>query len=123
MKKYTCAAAAVALLLSTTAFAASELAQAQERYRQERKACMTGQSNQDRATCLKEAGAALQEAKRGALSAGGSARLQANREARCAKLPATDREECIARMREGSTSGTAREGGVLRELVTPVPTR
>lgn len=122
MNKITWAAAASALLLSTAAFAASELAQAQERYRQERKACMTGQSNQDRATCLKEASAALQEAKRGGLASGGAA-LQANRVERCAKLPAGDREECVTRMREGSTSGTARDGGVIRELNTPVPKR
>ena len=41
---------------------------AQARYQQERAACLAGQTGQDRATCLKEAGAALAEARRGKLS-------------------------------------------------------
>ena len=54
---------------------------AQQRYEQERKACMDGTSNQDRATCLKEAGAALAESKKGNLSADAS--MERNRTARC----------------------------------------
>jgi hypothetical protein len=34
-------------------------ADAQARYQQERAVCLSGQSNQDRATCLREADAAL----------------------------------------------------------------
>jgi hypothetical protein len=113
-------ASAVLLLVAGAALAAP-LSEAQQRYRQERAACMSGASNQDRATCLKEAGAALQEARRGGLSDGDLAR---NRMARCAGLPAQDRDDCAMRMEgQGSTTGSARQGGILRELERPVPAR
>jgi hypothetical protein len=82
---------------------------------------MSGASNQDRATCLREAGAALQEARRGGLSGGD---LDRNRTQRCAALPAQDREDCTMRMDgQGTTSGSVMQGGVLRELERPVPAR
>jgi hypothetical protein len=113
-------ASAVLLLVAGAALAAP-LSEAQQRYRQERAACMSGASNQDRATCLKEAGAALQEARRGGLSDGDLAR---NRMARCAGLPAQDRDDCAMRMEgQGSTTGSAMQGGILRELERPVPAR
>ena len=43
---------------------AAGAADAQARYQQDRAACMSGQSNQDHATCLREAGAALAQARR-----------------------------------------------------------
>ena len=77
---------------------------------------MRGDTNQDRATCLKEAAAALQESRNHALGAAGESELARNRLQRCAALPASDREECAARTNQGTTSGTAQQGGVLREL-------
>jgi hypothetical protein len=113
--------ACAALLLATVAAQAAPASEAQLRYRQERAACMSGASNQDRATCLREAGAALQEAGRGGLSSGD---LAANRTQRCAALPAPDREDCAMRMDgHGSTTGSVMQGGVLRELERPVPPR
>lgn len=109
------------MLLVAGAAMAAKTSEAQLRYQQERKACLSGASNQDRATCLREAGAALQEAGRGRLSAGGGATLGDNALARCGALPPADRDECVTRMREGTTSGSAAQGGVLRELVRPVP--
>ena len=99
---------------------------AASRYQQDRAACMNGQSNQDRATCLKEAGAAYAEAKHGGLKVTGATGGQADREAnasqRCMSLPAEESKACMARMRgEGSTSGTAASGGILRELGTVQP--
>ncbi len=99
---------------------------AASRYQQDRSACMNGQSNQDRATCLKEAGAALAEAKHGGLKVTGATGSPADRAAnasqRCMTLPAEESKACMARMRgEGSTSGTAASGGILRELVTVQP--
>ena len=109
-------------LLAASALAAPQRSEAQLRYQQERAACLDGSSNQDRATCLKEAGAALQEARKGALSSGGNS-LERNQLARCQTLPANDRGECEMRILAGSTTGTARDGGILRELTSPAPAR
>lgn len=120
---------AAAAILGTTALlfaggaAASQLSEAQALYKQERAACMSGKSNQDRATCLKEAGAALGEAKRGALGASSGDNLARNRMARCDALPAAEREDCAVRMQHGTKSGSARDGGILREIERPVPKR
>ena len=112
--------AASLLLLAAGAATAATASDAQLRYQQERKACLSGASNQDRATCLREAGAARQEASRGRLAAGSSSQFGDNAVARCGALPPADRDECVMRMRQGSTSGSAAQGGVLRELVSPV---
>ena len=109
--------------LATVAFSSSAQAESSidARYRSERAACMSGQSNQDRATCLKEASAARAEAKRHRLDTG-AASLQQNAQARCIALPADDRTDCERRMRgEGTVSGSERDGGVLREVTTVVP--
>jgi len=111
------------LLFAGATSAASPMSEAQARYKQERAACMNGTSNQDRATCLKEAGAALGEAKRGALGASSDNSLAGNRMARCEALPAPDREDCAMRMKHGSMSGSAQQGGILREIERPVPKR
>lgn len=111
---------AASLLLAAGAAIAATASDAQLRYQQERRACLSGASNQDRATCLREAGAALQEASRGRLAAGSGSQFADNAVARCAALPPANRDECVMRMREGRTSGSAAQGGVLRELVSPV---
>lgn len=111
---------AASLLLVAGAAMAAPASDAQLRYQQERKACLSGASHQDRATCLREAGAALQEASRGRLAAGSGSQFGDNAVARCGALPPADRDECVMRMREGTTSGSAAQGGVLRELVSPV---
>jgi hypothetical protein len=115
---------ATAALLSAGAAAAAPASEAQLRYRQERTVCVSGSSNLDRATCLREAGAALQEARRGNLSTGSDRDLGQNRMIRCDALPAQDREDCAMRMQgQGSASGSAQQGGILRELARPVPAR
>ncbi len=87
---------------------------------QERANCMSGNTNQDRATCLKEAGAARQESQRGNLRDSGD--YGSNASKRCAALPAEEKADCERRsMGEGSVSGSVGSGGVVRELVTPVP--
>lgn len=86
------------------------------------KACTDGTTNEDRATCLKEAGAAKLEAQRGNLTTPAAA---ANRNAlqRCDALPASDKQACRLRiMGAGTTSGSVAGGGVIREVVTVVPT-
>ena len=109
-----------ATLASTAAVGATNtvLSNAQLRYQQERAACLSGQTIQDRSTCLREAGAALAEARRGALTSNG-AELLSNQLRRCEPLPAGDREDCIARIKgHGTTSGSVAAGGIYRELVT-----
>ena len=97
---------------------------ARSRYVKERAICLAGASNQDRATCLEEAGAALQASRRGSLDDSSFNQQAQNSEARCDALPAGDRQDCIRRMRgEGVVSGTAADGGIYREITTPVPPR
>ena len=114
---------AAACGVAFTAFAGERLSEAQLRYKQDRAKCMRGETNQDRATCLKEAGAALQESKSHTLASAKNSELARNRLMRCEGLPPADREECVARMNEGSSSGSAQQGGMLRELATTTTTK
>jgi hypothetical protein len=113
--------AAGAFLGATAAMAADRgrLSDAQSAYQRDRAACLSGQTHQDRATCLREAGAALQEARRGRLD-DSDAQFEKNRLLRCEKQPPEDREYCIRRMKgEGTTTGSVEGGGIYRELVVP----
>jgi hypothetical protein len=113
--------AAGALLTATVASAADRgnPSEAQRTYQRDRAACMSGQTSQDRATCLREASAALQESKRGNLNDGQS-EFERNRLLRCEKQPPEDRQDCVRRMgSEARVSGSVEGGGVLRELTTP----
>jgi hypothetical protein len=97
-------------------------------YRQYRADCLAGRTHQDRATCLREAGAALQEARRGRLDNGSDpGTLQRNALQRCQRQPAEDRADCERLARgEGKVSGSVEGGGVIKEIVTrtvgPTPT-
>jgi len=89
------------------------------RYRQERAVCLSDRSNQDRPTCLREASAALADARRGSL-VDGATTYTINALKRCEPLPDAQRTACEARMHgAGSTHGDAAAGGIYRELVTP----
>lgn len=79
---------------------------------------------QDRAACLREAGAAKQEAKRNGLTNAAPATYEQNALARCQLQPAQDRPACEARVRGtgmSSAEGSVLGGGVIRETVTPIP--
>lgn len=79
---------------------------------------------QDRAACLREAGAAQQEARRNGLTSG--PRGDSNALARCATQPVADRADCEARIRgTGNTTveGSVMGGGVIRETTTVVPAK
>src|SRR5437764_12000735 len=65
----------------------------QIRYQLERSMCMNGRTNQDRTTCLQEAGAAYAEAKRDGLG-DGAAPCARNASQRCNRLPDEDRRDC-----------------------------
>lgn len=93
-------------------------ADASARYRQERAVCTSGQSNQDRVTCLREAEAAFAEARRGQLK-DAAVPYERNATQRCERLPDEDRKACAARMQgQGTTRGSAASGGIYRERVT-----
>lgn len=104
---------------SASAFAANEI---HSRYLQDRAQCES-KSGDDRKTCLREAGAAQIEARRGTLAADDNSDFEKNRLARCdLHKQADEREYCLRRMRgEGTVSGSVEGGGILRELVVTVP--
>lgn len=105
------------VLVSAAAQAKTVRDEALAVYHQERVICLSGQSNQDRATCLREAGAALAEARRQGLNTAKES-LAGNATKRCEPLPAADRSACMARMNGlGSVSGSVAGGGIVRELV------
>ena len=82
---------------------------------------------QDRAACLREIGAAAQEARRNGLTSAGAGSYEQNALARCQLQPVADRADCEARVvgssGAGRTSveGSVMGGGVIRETVTPIP--
>jgi hypothetical protein len=115
------AACLVALTLSPMAFAAADAASAaQQRYQQERARCLAGPSHQDREDCLREAGAALQESRRGGLATEGGGLAQ-NAIERCNAQPPADRAACVARIQGGGKSeGSVEGGGIIRETETKI---
>lgn len=119
-----CALAVAPAWLQAAAPAAAEAAHAAETaYRAERAACLSGRSQQDRATCLKEAGAVRAERRSGRLdSSASAATLQANALKRCEVQPPQARGDCERLARgEGSRDGTVEGGGVIKEVVTRIP--
>lgn len=86
----------------------------------EREACMTGRTQQDQATCLREANNAAAEKRSGKLDNAG-AQFEANARQRCEVLTGQDRTACEARvMGYGNTQGSVAGGGVIREVETVV---
>ena len=93
----------------------------QARYERERAVCVNGKSNQDQATCLREAGAARDVARRGLLDEG-SPDYRRNQMDRCKALSGEEAKDCRLRMKgAGTVSGSASAGGIYRELVTVEP--
>ena len=89
-------------------------------YQREVQACMTGKSQQDQATCLKEARNARADKQRGTLD-NANGNFNADAASRCEPLNGEDKAACQARvMGQGSTSGSVAGGGVLREIETVV---
>ena len=116
-------AVALTLTLAPAAWAAGNkgVSEAQQRYQQERAHCLSGQSQEDRATCLKEAGAAYQEARGGRLDNSQGNNFTQNATQRCNAQPPGDREACVQRiLGAGSAQGSVNGGGILREAETPV---
>lgn len=85
----------------------------------ERAACMRGATQQDQATCLKEANNAAADKRNNRLEAP-TKNMEANRFERCKVMTSDeDRIACEARMSgHGTTSGSVSGGGVLRGVET-----
>jgi len=118
--------AAAGLMLASSAFAAGAKGKSNTeldaQYQREKAVCTSGQSNQDKATCLREAGAAYQQAKEGKLSSNQSPQYSQNALERCKALPASDQADCQRRIDSPSDiEGSAPSGGILRKDVTVVP--
>ncbi|MBU4609479.1 hypothetical protein IMZ29_02620 [Achromobacter sp. GG226] len=106
-----------AVLCAGTAFAATPSTSAQDRYAAERAACESGRSGQDRATCMREVGAARQERQRNNLNnVQSDAQLRANAAARCDRLPPERREGCMALRGDNvQVQGSVPGGAILRQ--------
>jgi hypothetical protein len=119
------AMAAVALTVAIApAWGADKAAssQAQRDYQQERARCQRGESGQWRETCLKEAGAAYEEMRRGGLGSAPAEDLAGNATRRCESQPAAEREACVQRiMGGGNAEGSIGGGGLIRRSETKVP--
>ncbi len=118
--------AAGSLLAASSAIAAGPSGRAGagggSQYQAERALCDNIQ--QDRAACIREAGAAQQAARQGALTSAPTDIYRNNALARCQVQPAEDRAACEDRvLGTGVTSvdGSVLGGGAIRETVTPVP--
>jgi len=115
----------VAALLAVTAATAQVATgttgiDASGNYQQEVNACMTGKTQQDQATCLREARNAQADKRRGVLD-NATGDFASNAQARCDVLTGEDKSACQARvLGYGSTSGSVAAGGVLREVETVV---
>lgn len=120
--------AASSLVFAGSAFAANtNMDQARAEYEAQRAACQSGQSHQDRATCMREAGAAYEEARRGRLVRG-TADYDSNARARCERHTGERREECLLLQgQDAKVYGSVEGGGTLREVTVrrvgepPVP--
>ena len=90
-------------------------------YEREVQACMSGQTQEARDTCLREARNARADKQKRDLDAAGGKDLGANAMARCEPLSGEDKAACQARvLGYGEKSGSVAGGGVLREVETVV---
>jgi hypothetical protein len=116
-------AVGVAASLAAAPSHGAEAVAAKSTYSKDRADCDAGRTAEDRATCLKEAGAAHVERKRHTLDTQGSTRQNAID--RCNLVAAKDKADCLARIegpsgpnQKTTTSGSVAGGGVLRETTT-----
>ncbi|WP_246842363.1 MULTISPECIES: hypothetical protein [Achromobacter] len=94
----------------------------QSQYQQDIAACKSGATGQDPAACMREAGAARQEAARQNLREASPDQYQQNMIDRCNRLPEASRQDCVTQMTSPTNvRGSVQGGGVLRETVIQVP--
>ena len=92
-------------------------------YQSERADCLAGRTQQDQKTCLHEAVAARDAARKGLLTTETPQVLRDNLMQRCQAQPeGADRAVCERMAQgEGTVTGSVAAGGELRELTTVVP--
>ena len=89
-------------------------------YAQERAWCMANTAGDERATCLKNSGAAQAERARGTLDTNGRD-FQSNAMQRCDVFLSEERAACEARVSGyGSASGSVQGGGIIKQVETVV---
>lgn len=105
--------------------AASDRSSIEATYQRDRAACMASDSQHERTSCLREAGAVRAEALRGAAQGGESKEmLMRNALERCKRQPTEQQAICERMVRgEGSTSGSVESGGMIRELTIMEPAK
>jgi hypothetical protein len=92
------------------------------RFEKERADCLAGRTHQDRATCLREATNAYDEARKRPTAPADEATLQRNALQRCTQVKPEDQADCRRlAMGQGMRSGSVEGGGVVKEIVTVVP--
>jgi hypothetical protein len=117
----------VAAVLSTFSVGATSATPtatpAETRYQQDRANCMAGKTAESQATCLKEAGAALQASRAHDLNSASAEQLAANERKRCEPLSGDDKKACLKRAAgmDTTTSGSVAAGGDLKETITVTP--
>ncbi len=109
--------AAAAVLHTAAIGATADQAALRTTFEKDKAACQKKTTPAERSTCMREAGAAYDAARQGQLRT--PVDQQRAAQARCDRLPAADRPDCLARARgEGTAEGSVEGGGVLRETVT-----
>ncbi|MDR7148107.1 hypothetical protein J2W49_000035 [Hydrogenophaga palleronii] len=122
-------AVGAAMLVASVAWAQSGAAGARSSieatYQRDRAACMASDSQHERTSCLREAGAVRAEALRGVGRGGESQEtLMRNALERCKRQPADQQAICERMVRgEGSATGSVESGGMIRELTIMEPAR
>ncbi|HEY8974490.1 MAG TPA: hypothetical protein VIN75_09750 [Burkholderiaceae bacterium] len=96
---------------------------AEQRYQQDRSNCMAGKTAESRKTCLTEAAAALQAARRHSLTTPTPEQIAANERKRCEAQSGDDRKDCLKRAAgvDTTVSGSVAGGGDIKETVTVIP--
>jgi len=116
------AAALGAILLSSSAIAANGQGtlSPEAQYRQDIARCAMLPADQDPAACKKEAGAALEAARKGTLTPSSDP----HDTDRCNALPADQRQDCILQMTDKANTkveGSVEGGGILRTTTITIP--
>lgn len=108
------------MMVATSAFAATgggAPSSIDANYNKERAACLAGRTGQDQKTCLKEAVAARDEARRGHLKTASEQELANNALLRCQRVAEQDRQDCRDMvLGQGTRDGSVQSGGILKRI-------
>jgi hypothetical protein len=96
---------------------------AEQRYQQDRANCKAGKTAESQKTCLVEAAAALQAARKHGLTSPTPDQMAANERKRCDAQSGADKQDCLKRAAgiDTTVSGSVAGGGDIKETVTVIP--